>query len=81
MTASSENPGELWNVTMCSRWPARRPASSTSSRDAVSSVGSPSTSRRPAGISQMSASSATRYWRTSVMVPSSCQGTTATAPG
>ena len=68
-------------MTRWSNRSARRPTSSASSRLAVSSVGSSATSRRPAGISHISASSAARYWRTSVIVPSSCTGAMPTAPG
>ena len=65
--------------------PARNPTSSTSSRWAVSSGSSPSTSRMPAGSSTMERSSAGRYWSTSTTdaCPSGSKssGTTATAPG
>src|SRR5437763_3256877 len=58
------------------------PISSTSSRRAVCSGGSPSTSRLPAGISNSSVSIAARYWRTSSTAsPCSMTGTTETAPG
>ena len=60
---------------------ASSPASSASSRRAVASGSSPSWSRVPAGISSTRASTAARYWRTSVTVPSSWTGTTVTAPG
>ena len=60
--------------------PAARPPRPARGR-AVRSAGSPSTSRRPAGISHTSASRAARYWRTSVTVPSSCIGTTRPRPG
>ena len=61
--------------------PARTPTSSSSSRRAVVSGGSPSTSRVPAGISSSSRSTAPRYWRTRRTVSCSVTGTTATAPG
>ena len=47
----------------------------------MSSGASPALSRVPAGISSTMVSTAARYWRTSVTVPSSCTGTTVTAPG
>src|ERR1039458_7655609 len=60
---------------------ARTPTSSSSSRRAVISGASPSTSRVPAGISRRTRFTGPRYWRTRRTVSRSVTGTTATAPG
>ena len=60
---------------------ASRPASSASSRRAVASSASPSTSQVPAGASSTMRSTAARYWRTSVTRRLASTGTMATAPG
>ena len=56
-------------------------ASSASSRFAVSSGGSPSASRRPAGSSQRCRPTGCRYCRSRTTRSSSSSATTATAPG
>ena len=65
---SSQNPGVLAVRTSSSSRSAARPTSSASSRRAVSSDGSPSTSQVPAGISSSHRSTAGRYWRTRTTV-------------
>ena len=61
--------------------PAFTPTSSASSRSAVCSGGSPSTSRVPAGSRAALDRPGSRNWRTSNTAPPSVTGTTATAPG
>ena len=77
---SSVKPGEVKNVCRCSHSEAALPISSASSRLAVSSGSSPSTSSLPAGSSSRSGTpTASRGWRTSQIRSPSWQ-TTPTAP-
>ena len=70
----SLTPGVFHVPISRSQCAASSPASSASSRRAVASSDSSSLSRVPAGISSTMSSTAARYWRTSVTVPSSCSG-------
>src|SRR5665213_3775815 len=78
---SSQKPGVMAVRVRRSNRSAAKPTSSASSRLAVSSKGSPSTSHVPAGISSSHRSTAGRYWRHSTTVRASVTATTATAPG
>ena len=80
---SSDMPGRVVERgQVLHRGSAARPASSASSRVGGEPLGARRRRRGcPPAARAARRSSAARYWRTRVTVPSSCSGTTATAPG
>lgn len=77
---SSLNPGDDTISTSTDQFSAASPASSCSSRAAVRTGSSPSTSSRPAGSSQSRRPTGCRYWYTIATRSRSSSATTATAP-